>query len=351
MNSNVNEVVESVYRSDWGRIVSILIRQVGDFDVAEDAAQEAFAVAAEQWHVSGIPQSPVSWIIQTAKFKAIDHLRRRFRSEQFAKSYAASYSAEVVNPPDFDPTEIPDERLRLIFTCCHPALALEGQIALTLRILGGLETDEIARAFLVPESTMAQRLVRAKHKIRNAGIPYKIPDKSEMPERLDAVLSVIYLVFNEGYSSTRGESLVRSGLCAEAINLGRTVRELLTPNPPGESTGLLALMLLHDSRRSARLNSSGDLIVLADQDRKLWDQVQIDEALPLVESALRKGPGPYAIQAAIAALHCQAKCAEDTDWRQIVQLYELLERIQPTPIVTLNRAAAVAMVLGPGAGL
>lgn len=351
MPQTTNAVVEAVYRSDWGRIVSVLIRQVGDFDVAEDAVQEAFGIASDQWRTSGIPDNPVSWIIQTAKFKAIDQIRRRTRSEDLLRSYATKNLAEFVDPPDFDPSEIPDERLRLIFTCCHPALAPEAQIALTLRTLGGLETDEIARAFLVPEPTMAQRLVRAKHKIRNAGIPYTVPEMSDMPERLDAVLRVIYLIFNEGYSATRGDSLVRSGLSSEAISLGRTVRNLLAPNPPSESTALLALMLLHDSRREARLDDSGDLVVLDEQDRSIWNRDQIAEALPLVEDALRGGPGPYAVQAAIAALHCQATKADETDWPQIVRLYDLLERLQPSPIVSLNRAAAVAMTAGPAAAL
>ena len=253
-----------------------------------------------------------------------------------------------VEEPDYDTSEIPDDRLRLIFTCCHPALAPEAQVALTLRTLCGLETDEIARAFLVPPTTMAQRLVRAKRKIRDAGIPYVVPETKDMSERLDAVLTVIYLVFNEGYAATRGGPLVRTDLCAEAIRLGRLVRTLMGPQPPAEATALLALMLLHDARRDARLDPAGDLVVLEEQDRRRWDQAQIAEALPLVEEAFRGGPGPFAVQAAIAALHCQAARAEDTDWPQILRLYDLLERLQPSPIVSLNRAVAVAMVEGPG---
>jgi RNA polymerase sigma-70 factor (ECF subfamily) len=245
------------------------------------------------------------------------------------------------------PDQIPDDRLRLIFTCCHPALSLEAQVALTLRTLGGLETEEIARAFLVPVATMAQRLVRAKGKIRDAHIPYSVPETGDMPARLDAVLTVIYLIFTEGYAPTRGEALVRTDLCAEAIRLGRVVRSLLTPAPPAEVTGLLALMLLHDSRREARLDEGGDLVLLEDQDRRRWNRAQISEALPLVAEALHGDAGPFALQAAIAAVHCRAARPEDTDWPEIVRLYDRLERAQPSPVVSLNRAAAVAMVDGP----
>jgi RNA polymerase sigma-70 factor (ECF subfamily) len=338
--------VESVHRADWGRIVATLIRLVGDFDVAEEAAQEAFAAAVVQWPATGVPAAPRAWIVQTARHKAIDRIRRRARFVDKVEEYTVLGSGPSVEPPDHDPNEIPDDLLRLIFTCCHPALAPEAQVALTLRTLGGLETDEIARAFLLPVPTMAQRLVRAKSKIRDARIPYRVPDTTEMPGRLDAVLTVIYLIFTEGYAATRGDALVRTDLCAEAIRLGRLVRALMHP-PPAEATALLALMLLHDARREARLDERGDVVLLEDQDRGRWNQPQIAEALPLVEEGLRGGSGPFALQAAIAALHCQAARAEDTDWPQIVRLYELLERLQPSPIVSLNRAAAVAMVEGP----
>jgi RNA polymerase sigma-70 factor (ECF subfamily) len=347
MLPDASATIDAVYRSDWGRIVATLIRLVGDFDVAEEAAQEAFAAAVNQWRTSGVPESPRTWIIQTARHKAIDRIRRRTRFAEKLQSYAASAVTPAIEEPDYDTSKIPDDRLRLIFTCCHPALASEAQVALTLRTLGGLETDEIARAFLVPGATMAQRLVRAKRKIRDAGIPYVVPDVHDMPARLDAVLTVIYLIFNEGYAATRGEAFVRADLCAEAIRLGRLVRTLLAPQPPVEATGLVALMLLQDSRRAARLDEAGDLVLLEDQDRRRWDQQQIAEALPLVEEALRGGPGPFAVQAAIAAVHCQAARSEDTDWPQILRLYDLLERVQPSPIVSLNRAVAVAMVDGP----
>jgi RNA polymerase sigma-70 factor (ECF subfamily) len=346
MDQDVAGAVDAVYRSDWGRIVAALIRLIGDFDLAEETAQEAFTAAVDQWRDSGVPEFPRAWIIQTARHKAIDRIRRRERSSEALESYGPSWFNRTLEEPDYDTNEIPDDRLRLIFTCCHPAIALEAQVALTLRTLGGLETDEIARAFLVPSATMAQRLVRAKRKIRDAGIPYVVPDTNDMPPRLDAVLTVIYLVFNEGYAPTRGAPLVRTDLSAEAIRLGRLVRTLMTP-PPREATALLALMLLHDSRRDARADEAGDLVVLEDQDRRRWDREQIGEALPLVEEALRGGPGPFALQAAIAALHCQAARAEQTDWPQIVRLYDVLERVQPSPIVSLNRAVAIAMVDGP----
>lgn len=345
MLQSASAAVDQVYRSDWGRIVATLIRLYGDFDLAEEAAQEAFAAAVDQWPESGIPEFPRAWIIQSARHKIIDRIRRRSRFAEKLESYAQL--VPTVEEPEYDTDEIPDDRLRLIFTCCHPALALEAQVALTLRTLGGLETDEIARAFLVPSATMAQRLVRAKRKIRDARIPYKVPDTNDMSARLEAVLTVIYLVFNEGYTSTRGETLVRTDLCAEAIRLGRLVMMLMAPQPPSEATALLALMLLHDSRRDARLDDAGDLVVLEEQDRSRWDQRQIAEALPLVEQAFLGGAGSFALQAAIAAVHCRAARPEDTDWPQIVRLYDFLERLQPSPIVSLNRAVAVAMAEGP----
>lgn len=348
---DATQAVEEVYRTDWGRIVATLIGLVGDFDLAEEAAQEAFTAAVDQWRISGVPEFPRAWIIQTARHKAIDRIRRKVRFEEKLESYTKSGLVQTVEVPDYDSSEIPDDRLRLIFTCCHPALAPEAQVALTLRTLCGLETDEIARAFLVPETTMAQRLVRAKRKIRDAGIPYIVPETNDMAARLGAVLTVIYLVFNEGYAATRVGPLVRTDLCAEAIRLGRLVRSLMMPQPPAEATALVALMLLHDARREARTDDAGDIVVLEEQDRTRWDQKQIAEALPLVEEAFRGGAGAFALQAAIAAVHCQAARTEDTDWPQIVRLYDLLERVQPSPIVSLNRAVAVAMAEGPQAGL
>jgi RNA polymerase sigma-70 factor, ECF subfamily len=347
MSFQAGEAVAALYRSDWGRIVATLIGLIGDFDLAEESAQEAFAAAVDQWPVSGVPEFPRAWIIQTARHKAIDRIRRNARFEEKVGSYANSGLVRTIETPDYDSNEIPDDRLRLIFTCCHPALPLEAQVALTLRTLCGLETDEIARSFLVPSATMAQRLVRAKRKIRDAGIPYIVPETTDMVERIDAVLTVIYLVFNEGYAATRVGPLVRTDLCAEAIRLGQLVRSLMMPQPPAEVTGLVALMLLHDARRDARVDEAGDIIVLGEQDRSRWQHGQIAEALPLVTEALRGRPGPFALQAAIAAVHCQAPRAQDTDWQEIVRLYDLLERVQPSPIVSLNRAVAVAMVNGP----
>ena len=352
MPEDAAAAVEALYRSDWGRIVATLISLFGDFDLAEEVAQEAFAVAVDRWRAESVPEFPRAWIIQTARHKAIDRIRSRTRSEKILETYVTSGLVRVMEEPDYESignqnSEISDERLRLIFTCCHPALSPEAQVALTLRTLCGLETDEIARAFLVPPATMAQRLVRAKRKIRDAGIPYTVPEKSDLAERLDAVLTVIYLVFTEGYAATREGPLVRTDLCSEAIRLGRLVRMLMMPQPPAEATALLALMLLQDARRDARLDAEGELVILEDQDRSLWDRAEIAEALPLVEEALRGGAGPYALQAAIAALHCQAARAGDTDWPQILLLYDFLERVQPSPIVSLNRAVAVAMVEGP----
>jgi len=356
MPSDVAATIDAVYRADWGRIVATLIRHVGDFDLAEECVQEAFAAAVTQWPESGVPDVPRAWIIQTARHKAIDRIRRDGRYREKLTSYVNSGFMRAVEEPDVEEpyyasSEIEDDRLRLIFTCCHPALAPEAQVALTLRTLCGLETDEIARGLLVAPTAMAQRLVRAKRKIRDAGIPYVIPGTKDIAERLDAVLTVIYLVFNEGYAATRGSTLVRTDLCAEAIRLGRLLRALIAPQVPAEVTALVALMLLHDARRGARIDENGEIVTLEEQDRNAWNHAQIAEALPLAEESMRATPGPFAIQAAIAAVHCRAARAEDTDWPEIVRLYGLLECIQPSPIVALNRAVAVAMAEGPRAGL
>jgi len=343
--------VDKVYRAEWGRIVATLISIVGDFDLAEECAQEAFAAAVNQWADSGVPDSPRAWIIQTAKHKAIDRIRRQQRYAEKLALYSSSEPPEASSIPDYDTEEIPDDRLRLIFTCCHPALALESQVALTLRTLCGLETDEIARAFLVSETTMAQRLVRAKRKIRDAGIPYAVPELKEMDGRLEAVLTVVYLVFNEGYAATKG-TLLRTDLCAEAIRLARLIIALMAPYPPAQARALLALMLLHDARRDARVNEAGDLITLEEQDRDKWHKDQIREGLALADAA-HSDPehGPFSVQAAIAAEHCRTLQPSETNWKHIAELYGELERMQPSPVVSLNRAVAVAMAEGPRRGL
>ena len=351
MSSAAATAVETVYRAEWGRILATLIRLIGDFDLAEECAQEAFAAAVDQWRATGVPALPRAWIIQTARNKAIDRIRRQGKYAEKLALYGNSEIGTESKEPNYDTGEIPDDRLRLIFTCCHPALAPEAQVALTLRTLCGLETEEIARAYLTSTTTMAQRLVRAKRKIRDAKIPYIVPETQAMAERLDAVLTVIYLVFNEGYAATRGNSLLRLDLCSEAIRLGRLVASLMAPQTPREATALVALMLLHDARREARLDEAGEIVVLEEQDRSRWKREQIGEALPLVQEAMRGTPGPLALQAAIAAVHCRAARAEETDWREIVRLYDALTQVQPSPVVSLNRAVAVAMAEGPRRGL
>src|ERR1700678_1709688 len=346
MPPDVSSAVEAAYRSHWGRIVATLIKLVGDFDLAEECTQEAFTSALDHWSATGVPDSPSAWLIQTARHKAIDRIRRRERYSEKLQSFVASGLFRTVEEPDYTSEDIPDERLRLIFTCCHPALSLESQVTLTLHTLCGFQADEIARGFLVPPTTMAQRLVRAKQKIRVARIPYVVPDLKDMSARLDSVLTVVYLVFNEGYAATRGDALLRIDLGAEAIRLGRLIGDLMQPQPPRELTGLLALMLLHDARRDARHDAAGDLVLLEAQNRGLWDRIQIEEGLSLVGQAMIGAPGPFTLQAAIAAVHCRAANAENTDWHEILRLYDLLQDVQPSPIVSLNRAVAVAMVEG-----
>jgi RNA polymerase sigma-70 factor (ECF subfamily) len=347
--ARAREVVEAVYRSDSRRVLATLIRLLGDFDLAEEAMHEAFATAVLRWQSEGVPDSPRAWLGSAGRFKAIDGIRRRARFDASLHRLVEQFDREEAGPSAGDDDTVEDDQLRLIFTCCHPALPPEGQIALTLREVCGLTTEEIARAFLAPAPTVAQRIVRAKSKIRDARIPYQIPARAELSDRLDAVLRVVYLVFNEGYSASAGASVTRHDLSAEAIRLGRLVVELL---PEPEAIGLLALMLLHESRRDTRSSPEGDLVLLADQDRSRWDRARIAEGSALVQRALASRRfGPYTLQAAIAAVHAEAPAAEDTDWGQIVGLYEVLLRIEPSPVVELNRAAAVAMRDGPAAGL
>jgi RNA polymerase sigma-70 factor, ECF subfamily len=344
----LSRTIETLYRSESGRVLATLVRLLGDLDLAEEAMHEAFAAALESWPQAGIPDKPRPWLISTARFKAIDAMRRRARFDGAQKDLALSMEARISEAPEED-EEIDDDRLRLIFTCCHPALPPEGQVALTLREICGLTTEEIARAFLVTPATLAQRIVRAKTKIRETPIPYEVPTPQELPERLDAVLQVIYLVFNEGYSAAAGAEVTRAELTGEAIRLGRLLTDL---QPEPEVIGLLSLMLLQESRRAARTSPAGELILLENQDRSLWNREQIAEGVALVEKALKSRRfGSYTLQAAIAAVHAEAESAAATDWRQIVALYNQLVRIQPSPVVHLNRAVAIAMRDGPEAGL
>ncbi|MEG4207903.1 RNA polymerase sigma factor [Microcoleus sp. Pol7_A1] len=345
--NQIRQQVEAVYRSESRRVLATLIRLLGDFDRAQEAMHEAFAAAVAQWPRDGIPANPRSWLVSTGRFKAIDTIRRRARFDTHLAELA-----QQLEPSDTtieDDEDVEDDRLRLIFTCCHPALSPEAQVALTLREVCGLSTEEIASAFLIAPPTLAQRIVRAKAKIRDARIPYQVPSKTDLPDRLDTVLQTIYLVFNEGYAASSGRSLTRADLADEAIRLGRLVMELL---PDSEVIGLLALMLLQESRRTARTSSTGDLILLEDQDRSLWNQAQISEGRLLVQQSLSSGRfGSYTLQAAISAVHSEAQSAAATDWAQIVGLYDLLVQLEPSPVVALNRAVAVAMRDGPLAGL
>jgi RNA polymerase sigma-70 factor (ECF subfamily) len=347
-NTSIRELVDSLYRTESRRVLATLIRLLGEFDLAEEALHDAFSAAVEQWERDGVPANPRAWLVSTGRFRAIDVIRRRARFDA-SLTDLAEQNGTVTEPVAINDEDVEDDRLRLIFTCCHPALAPEARLALTLREVCGLTTEEIARAFLSSTTTVAQRIVRAKAKIRDAKIPYQVPTLAELPDRLETVLQVIYLVFNEGYSASSGETVTRGDLTSEAIRLARLLIELL---PEPEAQGMLALMLLHDSRRTARVTPTGELILLNDQDRTLWDREQIAEGTALIERALTSRRfGPYTIQAAIAAVHAEAPNAEGTDWAQIVGLYSLLSRIDPSPVVELNRAVAVAMRDGPLAGL
>ncbi|MFF4755024.1 RNA polymerase sigma factor [Streptomyces sp. NPDC002514] len=347
---DVEKAVAAAFREEWGQVVATLIRATGDWDLAEECAQDAFAQALQRWRRDGVPRRPGAWLTTTARNRAVDVLRRQEVGAGKLREAALLTRDEGTCDDDGDDSGVRDDRLRLIFTCCHPALPVEARVALTLRTLAGLTTPEIARAFLVPEAAMAQRLVRAKRKIRNAGIPYRVPPVHLLPERTTGVLGVLYLLFNEGYTATSGSGLVRVDLCAEALRLARVLARLMPDEP--EVAGLLALLLLHDARRATRVDAHGDLVTLEDQDRSAWDRAEIDEGTALLERALRRGrPGPYQIQAAIAACHTGAATAEDTDWAEIAALYGELRRRVPSAVVGLNRAVAVGMAEGPEAGL
>jgi RNA polymerase sigma factor (sigma-70 family) len=350
VTADAQEAVAAAFSDEWGRIVATLIRRTGDWDLAEECAQEAFAEALRRWAADGVPVRPGAWLTTVAKNRAIDRLRRERRKAELLEEAEALPTEADAMDDDSDESGIEDDRLRLMFTCCHPALPLEGRVALTLRTLAGLTTAEIARAFLVPEPTMAKRLVRAKAKIAGARIPYRVPPAHLLPERTGGVLAVLYLLFNEGYAASGGPDLIRAQLCNEAIRLARALSRLMPDEP--EATGLLALMLLHHARRHARLDAAGDVITLENQDRGLWDSAEIEEAEVLLEAALRhRRAGPYQLQAAIAACHTAAADAADTDWTQIASLYELLARVVPSPVVALNQAVAIAMARGLDAGL
>ncbi|MFD4872886.1 RNA polymerase sigma factor [Streptomyces sp. NPDC058420] len=350
--ADVEGAVAAAFREEWGQVVATLIRVTGDWDLAEECAQDAFAQALDRWRRDGIPRRPGAWLTTTARNRALDVLRREAVGAAKLREVAVLGRDEGPYDPEYDGDDsgVEDDRLRLVFTCCHPALPIEARVALTLRTLAGLTTAEIARAFLVPEATMAQRLVRAKKKIRNAGIPYRVPPAHLLPERTTGVLGVVYLLFNEGYAATSGAELVRTNLCAEAIRLARVLAHLMPDEP--EVLGLLALLLLHDARRGTRVDTAGELVTLEDQDRTAWDRAEVDEGAALLETALRRGrPGPYQIQAAIAACHTTAPTAEETDWADVAALYGELERLVPSAVVRLNRAVAVGMAQHPDAGL
>jgi RNA polymerase sigma-70 factor (ECF subfamily) len=349
IETRTRQLVDDIYREESRRVFATLIRLLGDFDLAEDAMHDAFAAALRQWQSEGVPANPRAWLVSTGRFKAIDAIRRRARFDASLATIAEELDAQAAEEPDLDEDHLEDDRLRLIFTCCHPALSSEARIALTLREVCGLTTEEIARAFLTPPSTLAQRIVRAKAKIRDAKIPYQVPERAELPERLEPVLRVVYLLFNEGYSASFGDSVTRADISGEAIRLARLLAQLL---PEAEVVGLLALMLLHESRRAARTAPNGDIVLLEEQDRSLWNRRLIAEGQALVERALSTRQfGPYSLQAAISAVHANAETAAATDWGEIVGIYDALMRLEPSPVVELNRAVAIAMRDGPATGL